>query len=112
MAKLLFRLANVPQSEAECVRQRLTHADIDWYETSAGRWGMSLAAIWLADNADYERARSVIDEYQQELSQQPQEPVASLAERIRNNPLEVLLIMIAVSGVLVISLLPFLTAFQ
>ncbi len=63
-SKILFRLNNVPDDEAEDVRMLLTDNDIDYYETSAGNWGVSMPAIWLKDADDYARARSLLDDYQ------------------------------------------------
>jgi len=63
-AKILFRLNGVPEDEAEDVRMLLTDNAIDFYETSAGNWGVSMPAIWLKDADDYARARSLLDEYQ------------------------------------------------
>lgn len=65
-AKILFRLSGVPDDEADDVRMLLTDNAIDFYETSAGNWGVSMPAIWLRDAGDYARARSLLDEYQAE----------------------------------------------
>lgn len=63
-AKILFKLNGVPDDEADDVRLLLTDNNIDFYETSAGNWGVSMPAIWLKDAGDYTRARSILDEYQ------------------------------------------------
>ncbi|MDX1464786.1 MAG: DUF6164 family protein, partial [Halomonas sp.] len=67
MAKLLFHLGNVPDEEAEAVRRLLDEHAIATYETRAGFWGLGVAAIWLRDEAQRERARALIDAYQQTL---------------------------------------------
>lgn len=64
-SKILFRLSGVPDDEAGDVRKLLMDNHIDFYETSAGNWGVSMPAIWLRDADDYDRARSLLDEYQQ-----------------------------------------------
>lgn len=64
-SKILFRLSGVPDDEADDVRKLLTDNHIDFYETSAGNWGVSMPAIWLKDADDYDRARPLLDEYQQ-----------------------------------------------
>lgn len=64
-SKILFRLSGVPDDEAEDVRKLLMDNYIDFYETAAGNWGVSMPAIWLNDADDYDRARSLLDEYQQ-----------------------------------------------
>ena len=62
----LFKLRNVPDDEAEDVRNLLQNNHIDYYETPAGNWGMSMPAIWLNDEQQLEQAKSLIEEYQQQ----------------------------------------------
>ncbi|UJP04462.1 MAG: DUF6164 family protein [Nitrosomonas sp.] len=66
MAKILFRLSGVSDEEAGDVRELLIRHEIEFYETSAGNWGVSMAAIWLQDGTQFERARALIDAYQVE----------------------------------------------
>ncbi|MCE7914000.1 MAG: hypothetical protein DYH15_04785 [Nitrosomonas sp. PRO4] len=66
MAKILFRLNGVSDEEANDVRELLTNNAIDYYETSAGSWGISMPAIWLTDDTQFQRARSLLDDYQNE----------------------------------------------
>lgn len=66
MAKLLFSLRNVPEDEADDVRELLEDNHIEFYETSAGNWGISVPAIWLQDKAEYKRAKALIDAYEKE----------------------------------------------
>ena len=66
MAGPVFRLKDVPADEAEDVRNLLADKDIEFYETSAGNWGVSMPALWLRDDSDWDRARALIDEYQQQ----------------------------------------------
>ena len=61
----VFRLRNVPDDEAEEIRNLLKHNHIDFYETPAGNWGISMPAIWLNDDDQLERAKELIKEYQQ-----------------------------------------------
>lgn len=68
MSKLLFKLRNVPDDEAEEVRALLSEHQIDFYETSAGNWGISLPALWVRDEAQYSQARELLDVYQAERS--------------------------------------------
>ncbi len=64
MSKILFKLNGVSDDEANEVRALLDDNDIDYYETSAGNWGVSLPAIWLRDVTQFKRARALVDEYQ------------------------------------------------
>ena len=66
MTTLLFSLRGVPEDEADEVRELLTGQNIDYYETSAGNWGMSMPALWLRDDAQLEKARSLLNSYQQQ----------------------------------------------
>ena len=66
MAKILFRLRNVPEDEAEDVRNLLEEHQFDYYETNPGNWGISMPAIWLRNKEDYPRAKELLDIYQQE----------------------------------------------
>ncbi|MBE2293186.1 MAG: hypothetical protein J0L89_12590 [Xanthomonadales bacterium] len=65
MAKLLFNLRQVPEDEADEVRELLTAHGVDWYETAPGLWGLGAPALWLRDADDYPRARGLLDGYQQ-----------------------------------------------
>ena len=62
----LFDLRGVPDDEADEVRALLTNNKIDFYETSAGNWGISVPAIWLHDDVHLEQAKLLIAQYQQE----------------------------------------------
>lgn len=62
----LFRLRNVPDEEAEEIRLLLTENDIDFYETPAGNWGISMPSIWLDDETQLARAKALIESYQEE----------------------------------------------
>ena len=65
MATLLFRLRHVPEDEAEEVRALLEHHNIDFYETSAGNWRISMPAIWIKDDEKLAQAMQLLDQYQQ-----------------------------------------------
>ncbi len=65
MVILFFRLAGVPEDEADDVRELLTNNDIGFYETTAGNWGVSMPAIWLYQHEDLPRAQMLFDNYQQ-----------------------------------------------
>lgn len=66
MALLLFNLRGVPEDEADEVRALLIERDIDFYETSAGNWGISMPGLWLRNDADLEKAKDVLNAYQQQ----------------------------------------------
>lgn len=111
MARIVFRLAGVPEQEAQEARDLLEHSDLDWYETSAGRWGISMPALWVRDDGDFEKARALIDDWQQQRSVATEE-IRGFWQRCRQHPMEILITLVAAAGVLAISLLPFLTMFH
>src|SRR6187431_2925854 len=80
MAKLLFKLAQVPDDEASEIRALLDEHEIHYYETDAGFFRVGLDAIWLADGAQEEDARELIRAYQAERCVRQQENYAQLVE--------------------------------
>jgi len=81
MSVLLFKLNGVPEDEAEAIRTRLDEQEITYYETSAGNWGVSLAAIWLNDEARLGEAQAVIEGYQLERAKQSRADYDALRSR-------------------------------
>lgn len=117
MAILLFRLNGVPEDEAADVRALLDEHRIDYYETESGRWGISLAAIWLKDESQLKRARELINDYQQRRFVSAREEyerrrlageVETLLGRALREPLRFLLYLAAILLILYLSLMPFL----
>jgi hypothetical protein len=64
MSKLLFRMRDVPHDEAQEVRELLENSGIEYFETFAGNWGVSLPALWLTREDQFEKARQILDDYQ------------------------------------------------
>jgi len=100
MAKLLFRLRNVPEEEAAAVRKMLDEHRVEYYETDAGNWGVSMPAIWINDDSRYAEYKILLENWQQEYTaiarsnyQQRKadglEP--SLSDRIKSRPVPSLL---------------------
>ncbi len=73
MSALIFRLNNVPEDEAVDVRQLLDDNDIDYYETSAGNWGISMPAIWVRQKNQVDQAKRLIENYEQQRYLQAQQ---------------------------------------
>jgi len=117
MAKLLFRLNGVNEDEAEEVRALLHDAGVEFYETNEGRWRISVAAIWLRQNEDYESARALLDDYQQQRlqrvrKQQQAGETQGMLKRWLEQPAELVMTLIAVLLVLGLTLWPFLSLGQ
>lgn len=66
MPILLFPLKNVPEDEATEIRALLDEQAIDFYETSAGNWGISMPGIWLPDDTHLIKAQQLLAQYQAE----------------------------------------------
>ena len=64
MAKRVFEISAAPESEVEGVRSALREYGVAFYETPRGNYGRSMAALWVENDADYSRARQVIEQYQ------------------------------------------------
>lgn len=80
MARLLFKLAQVPDDEAQEIRALLDEHQVQYYETDAGFFHVGLDAIWLADGAQEERARELIRAYQAERVIRQRQNYAQLVE--------------------------------
>ncbi len=117
MSALLFRLRNVPDDEAEEIRQLLADHAINFYETSAGNWGISFAGIWVKDKAQLAPAKALIEtyqkerqirvraEYEQQLSEGRQRRMLDV---IKENPIRFLIYVAIIALVLTLSIKPFL----
>jgi len=66
VSNLIFKLNSVPDDEAEEIRQLLENAEIPFYETDSGRWGLGFAAIWIKEKEFLDQAKQIINDYQQE----------------------------------------------
>lgn len=116
MAILIFSLKNVPEDEANDVRELLTANDIDFYETPPGNWGISSPGIWIKESSDSDKARQLIDTYQQQRYVDQREQYQQLkregrhrtiAAVIRENPLRVIIYLFVAGLVLYVSIKPF-----
>ena len=113
----LFNLRNVGEDEADDVRRLLASYEIDFYETHAGGWGISLPAIWLHDDSHFGQAKELIDAYQRDrattarmtydqIRREGRHP--TLMRNIRRHPLQFILFVLLTLFILYVSLSPFL----
>jgi hypothetical protein len=116
MPILLFRLNGVPDDEADDVRALLAEHQIDWYETDAGRWGFSIAAIWLRDDARVAEARDLIADYQRARETRVRSEYETLRaegrdetlfERFRSAPVRFVIYLVLIAAIIYLMLLPF-----
>ena len=105
MSKLLFKLRNVPADEAEDVRKLLVDHQIDYYETTAGNWNISMPAIWITHDEQFDEAKHLFDAYQTQRALTMRAEYARLKKegrhetlpgRIKENPLLYLIYTLAV----------------
>lgn len=68
MPTLLFSLRGVPDDESFEIKALLSEHEIDYYETSAGNWGISMPALWLKSTEDLEKAQKLLNEYHHQRS--------------------------------------------
>ena len=117
MSLILFRLRGVPDDEADEIRELLRENEIDFYETGAGNWGISMPAIWLRDNKQSKQAKQLLQAYQEERTIRMKSEYAHLKEQgenrtlidiFREDPLRMLLYVAAVAAILYFSVMPFL----
>lgn len=117
MPTLVFRLRNVPEDEANDIRAIMDDSELDWYETSAGNWGIAMPAIWVKNDEDTPKARELINHYQSHrqsaqrndyLNAVETGTAPSLSRRIREQPLKVAGILLFCLFILYVTLNPFL----
>jgi len=111
MSVLIFRLNGVSNEEANDVRELLDNNQMAFYETHAGRWGLSIAALWLKNEDQLNEARYLLAEYQQQRERNNKGVTIeqSTWQRIVQDPLHYCLLIAAIIAVAAISVLPFLS---
>jgi len=118
---LLFKLRNVPDDEAEEVRALLSGHNIDFYETHAGSWGISMPGIWLRDETQLEKAKSLIDIYQKERQRKAIETYEHLRrkgehrtvmDKVKEAPVQSIIYLIAALIILYLTIMPFMGIFR
>lgn len=118
MGTLLLRLKNVPEDEYYEVCHLLAEHEIEYYETTAGFWGVGMAAIWLSDGSQLNKAHDLLNEYmhnrQQKMkaeleSARQQGQVRTLVSTFHQQPVTFVLYLLALVGILALSVMPFLS---
>ncbi len=62
MSVLIFKLNGVGDDEAQEVRELLSTNQFEFYETDAGRFGISVAALWLKDETQRDQAKQLLQQ--------------------------------------------------
>ncbi|EAR20922.1 hypothetical protein NB231_04067 [Nitrococcus mobilis Nb-231] len=116
MTTVLMNLRDVPEEEAQEVRELLEKHRILFYETPPSRWGISMGAIWLSDKRQEKEARQLIAQYQRKRRAKiranherlkREGSAETLLDNIRNRPFKVLLYLVAAALILYFSIRPF-----
>jgi len=116
MAIQLIRFRGVPDDEAEEIRALLTEQSIDFYETPAGHWGISMPSLWLNDESQLLQANTLIDNYQQQRllnaqnSYQQQKQAGNhktLFDSLLENPIRFIVYFMLVIAIVYFSIKPF-----
>lgn len=115
MSRLLMNLRHAPEDEIEDVRALLRDNGIEFYETEAGRWRISLAGIWVEEQ-DYDAARRHFDAYQRErqirmraehAAQRERGEALGVIDSLRANPLGFGLAIVVIIGILALMAWPY-----
>ena len=65
MSRLLIKLRHAPDDEIQEIRDLLTEHRIEFYVTQAGPWGVSAPGIWISNEDEFDRAKLLLDDYQE-----------------------------------------------
>lgn len=115
MAKLLMNLRNVPDDEADAVRALLDARGVAFYETRPSVFGVSFGGIWVKEDAAFADAWRALDEYERERSARVRAAYAeakragtapTFVGMLREEPMRVLLSLLAILLALAVVALP------
>jgi hypothetical protein len=116
MSRLLIKLRHAPEDEIQEIRSLLQEHRIDFYETQAGPWGISAPGIWLNDEHQYDRAKALMDDYQENRFREKRAEYEKLRrvgqhrtflQNLLENPLQVILYSLIVGLIIYFSISPF-----
>jgi len=100
MAVLIFKLRHVPDDEARDIRELLLDNNIEYHETSAGLLGISMPGLWVINEEQVDKARELIDEYQQLRQKRVQEEYRlnnrTSSDMFKENPVRYLASILAI----------------
>lgn len=116
MSKLLLNLRHVGDDEYKDVCLLLDQHRIAWYRTEPSPWGISNGGLWLSDDAQFERAKTLLATYQSERGERMRAERAqalrdgsaeTFSSLFRRRPAYVLLMLSVMAVVASLVLLPF-----
>jgi hypothetical protein len=92
MTRRVYDSANASPQEVEGVLGVLSDHDIAHYQTPSGIFGLAPGAIWVSNDADYERARKLIQAHDQVRAQRVRAEYARRAAVSGHGPLRATLV--------------------
>jgi hypothetical protein len=116
MSRLLIKLRHAPDDEIQEIRSLLQEHGISFYETQSGPWGVSAPGIWLNDERQYDRAKALLDEYEENRFREKRAEYErlrragrhrTLLQNLRERPVQVVLYILIVGLILYFSVSPF-----
>ena len=116
MSRLLIKLRYAPDDEIEEIHSLLQENQIDFYETHSGPWGISAPGIWVNDDDQYDRAKALLDEYQDNRFREKHAEYERLRragqhrtflQNLLENPVQVILYGLIIGLILYFSISPF-----
>jgi hypothetical protein len=116
MSRLLIKLRHAPDDEIEEIRSLLRDQHIAFYETQAGPWGVSAPGIWLKHEEQYERAKALLDDYQEKRFREKRAEYEeqrragqhrTFADNLREHPVQIVLYCLVAGLILYFSISPF-----
>lgn len=116
MAIQLMKLRLVPEDELAEIIELLDTHEVDYYETTAGNWGISMPALWLRDESRLAEVRALLDDYATKRQQQVREQyrrqreagkARTIFSMLQENPVRVIGALVLIVGLLYFSLMPF-----
>lgn len=116
MSRLLIKLRHAPDDEIQEIRSLLQAHHIDFYVTQAGPWGISAPGIWLKNEVQYDRAKALLDDYEENRFREKRAEYESLRQagqhrtflqNLQENPIQVILYSLIAGLILYFSISPF-----
>lgn len=116
MSRLLIKLRHAPEDEIQEIRDLLQQHRIDFYETQAGPWGVSAPGIWLNDEHQYDRAKVLMDDYQENRFREKRAEYEkqrsagqhrTFLQNLQENPVQVVLYSLIIGLIVYFSIRPF-----
>jgi hypothetical protein len=91
MARRLLDLRGVPDDEHAALRRVLDDAGVDYYELPPSAFGISAGSLWIRDDSEFDKARTVFERFQADWADRARReaPVEPLGLQIRRRPLRI-----------------------